>query len=154
MPLISNVRLHDLFMRHLQSANLSIAACMAFGCNPATAQQTAPMVRIAPPPHNHTGKGVLRWNSCPTPAYPQTNVSKGLTGTGRIQVQLSAQAKVLASEIIQSSGSPELDEAARSVLPRCVYVPSFQEGKPVPDTLTIEFVWSLTPEPSVSFDSK
>ncbi|WP_457443986.1 energy transducer TonB [Roseateles sp. P5_E4] len=106
------------------------------------------------PPGNYTGKGVLRTGSCPKPAYPPESLAAGRSGTGQIRVNMSAQARVLSSEVLVSSGTPELDEAARAVLPRCSYTPSFKDSNPVADTMVIEFVWALSPTPSVSFDSK
>jgi TonB family protein len=58
------------------------------------------------------------------------------------------------SQITTSSGSPELDAAAIAVMRKCEFTPSFDHGRRVADALTVEFVWSLTPTPSVTFDSK
>jgi TonB family protein len=117
---------------------------------------TTKVVEVQPmnPPGNYTGKGVLRTGSCPKPAYPPDSLAAGRSGTGQIRVNMSERAKVLSSEVIASSGTPELDEAARAVLPRCTYTPSFKDSNPVADSMVIEFVWALSPTPSVNFDSK
>jgi len=111
-------------------------------------------VRVMPPPHHHTGKGVLRTGSCPLPTYPEASLKLGQTGTGRIKVELAPNTRVLSSGIVVSSGVPELDSAALAVIPRCTYTPSFQGGQAVKDFIIVEFVWKTDPAPTVEFDSK
>lgn len=141
-------------MRLLGSALGAAAAMTLWFSASCLAQQAPPMVRVAPPPHTHTGKGVLRANSCPKLTYPEASLREQVAGTGRAKVEINAEAKYLNSYIAVSSGSAELDRAALAALSTCQYTPSFYQGVGIKDSLTVEFTWSLEPTPSVSFDSK
>jgi TonB family protein len=120
---------------------------------PAQAQQGDTTV-IAPPPNNHTGKGVLRASLCPPVPYPENSLKLGHSGRGRIRVEVAANGNVLNSYVAVSSNFPELDGEALTVVPKCKYIPSYLNGRPIKDSLIVEFVWSLEPWPTVTFDSK
>jgi protein TonB len=135
-------------------ANSLLVALLAQFLGTAAAQQPASPVKVLPPPHKHTGQGVLRANSCPPISYPEKSLQEKVVGVGRARVETTPDGKYSSSYISVSSGSEELDKAALAALPRCQYTPSFREGVGIRDTLIIEFVWALEPKPGVAFDSK
>jgi protein TonB len=77
----------------------------------------------------------------PEPFYPQSAKDAGLQGESRLALEVLANGRISKCEVIQSSGSPELDEAA------CFLYRSkakFQiVGIPVPLRLTAPVTWRL-----------
>jgi TonB family protein len=139
---------------HTASKLPLVSLVALFSAVQANAQSSPGVTYVAPPAHSHTGKGVLRARSCPPVPYPESSLKNGDSGRGLINVEISSNAQVVGSQITTSSGSPELDAAAIAVMRKCEFTPSFDHGRRVADALTVEFVWSLTPTPSVTFDSK
>jgi TonB family protein len=137
------------------ASRLSVASLIAlFSAVQANAQNSSGTTYVAPPAHSHTGKGVLRARSCPPVPYPEDSLKNGHSGKGLISVEIAPNAQVVRSQLAASSGFAELDAAALAVMQRCEFTSSFDNGRRIGDTLTVEFVWSLTPAPSVTFDSK
>jgi protein TonB len=64
-------------------------------------------------------------------------------GVVRLELRVDAQGRVESVEIVQSSGSPRLDEAARKQLATWHFRPAFKDGLAVPSVFpqTIEFAY-------------
>ncbi|MFC0168984.1 M56 family metallopeptidase [Pseudoduganella danionis] len=85
----------------------------------------------------------LEARSCKKPVWPEGARARKETGTVTIKFDVDASGKVVGSSIAQSSGSSELDEAARSAMSLCQFQPGTEAGKPVAAVGTIKYVWSL-----------
>lgn len=70
--------------------------------------------------------------SMPAPEYPQAAKDAGMEGLVYIRAEVMPNGKVIAAEIGQSSGHPELDAAAVSAVLGAVFKPAIADGKPVP----------------------
>jgi D-alanyl-D-alanine endopeptidase (penicillin-binding protein 7) len=57
---------------------------------------------------------------------------------------VAASGAVAESAIGRSSGHASLDEAARSALHRCRFVPALRNGRPVPTWTPVMYVWTLS----------
>lgn len=80
---------------------------------------------------------------CDKPAYPSASMSLQEEGTVTLRFLVSAEGRVLQSEVQKSSGSRRLDEAARNGLSRCLFRPASVDGVPVQDWATLSYVWKL-----------
>ncbi len=97
---------------------------------PITLQQTPS--NTVPPAQPDTGAtGVSSTHS--TPPYPALARMAAHQGTVTLQLVISAQGDVAAASVLQSSGFPELDQAAVAwVQAHWKYKPALQNGQAVP----------------------
>lgn len=65
------------------------------------------------------------------PLYPPEAARRHEHGLVRIALRIDVKGKVTAAEIVQSSGSPRLDEAARKTLSTWRFRPAFRDGHAV-----------------------
>jgi len=93
--------------------------------------QPAP-TNTAPPAQPDTGAaGISSTHS--TPPYPALARVAAHQGTAVLQIVISAEGNVASANVIQSSGFPELDQAAVTwVVAHWKYKPALQNGQPVP----------------------
>ncbi|HSD17612.1 MAG TPA: TonB family protein [Thermomonas sp.] len=74
----------------------------------------------------------LAYLSAPAPTYPRMAKQRGITGTVLLQVLVGIDGRPLEVTVAQSSGSRELDEAARAqVLKRWSFQPASKNGQAV-----------------------
>jgi len=74
----------------------------------------------------------LQYLSAPAPAYPRMAKQRGITGTVLLQVLVGIDGRPLEVTVAQSSGSRELDEAARAqVMRRWSFQPASKNGQAV-----------------------
>jgi protein TonB len=78
----------------------------------------------------------------PPPRYPSASIRAGEQGTVLCRLHVTAEGTVSEVEIVESSGHPRLDEAAREGLLRWRFAPGVEGGRAVPSTLLhpVEFV--------------
>ncbi len=100
---------------------------------PAAASAQAPAV--APPPAGPTRPPALVEHVAPS--YPRRARELGVEGTVRLRVVVEADARVSAVEIVTSSGSDLLDEAAAEAARDWTFRPALDEGTPVRATLDL-----------------
>ena len=72
------------------------------------------------------------------PAYPQESKSLGQEGRVMLRVLVGASGKVLAVNVVQSSGYPLLDQSALDAVQTWSFVPGTRDG--VPDSM-----WTRVP---------
>jgi len=82
----------------------------------------------ANPTHNSSGKQRIRCQSCAKPEYPVNAKERGLEGEAKVAVDVDANGNVINVRLINSSGHPELDEAAKQAARNWKFDPS-QSGK-------------------------
>jgi protein TonB len=113
-----------------------------------TSTPPPPVATIAPspPPVAHapvrTGP-VIRKEGCQEPEYPTASRRAEETGTVTLRFYVDEEGRAVKSEVIRSSGHKRLDEAARAALSLCKFKPGTVDGKPVPMTGELQYVWRL-----------
>jgi D-alanyl-D-alanine endopeptidase (penicillin-binding protein 7) len=60
-----------------------------------------------------------------------------------LNFRVDASGFVTDSTILRSSGYVSMDDAARSALHRCRFVPALRNGQPVPSWQPVQYVWKL-----------
>jgi protein TonB len=80
---------------------------------------------------------------CKGKVYPQEALEKRHEGNVGVNVTINAKGKVTKSEVTESSGHPELDEAAVKIFSSCKYNPALQDGEPVEETKKLIYFWKL-----------
>ena len=85
----------------------------------------------------------MRPGSCPAPAYPAVSKRMEEEGTVTLRFLVSAEGKVLQSDIEKSSGFKRLDEAARIGLSACTFEPATVNGKPQQAWALIRYTWRI-----------
>lgn len=79
----------------------------------------------------------------PKPAYPMVSRRLGEQGTTRLRVLVSAEGRSQQIEVEHSSGSPRLDQAARSTVRDWRFVPAREGNKAVAGWVIVPINWSL-----------
>jgi len=76
--------------------------------------------------------------------YPDASKRAGEEGRCVVQMTVSADGKVSAESIQQSSGFPRLDDACLKAVHGQRMMPATEAGKPVEKTVSIPIAWKLT----------
>ena len=63
--------------------------------------------------------------------YPPEAARRGVGGTVRLALRIGDDGRVVASEVLESSGFRVLDEAARRGVERCRFEPALRDGMPI-----------------------
>lgn len=83
-------------------------------------------------------------SECEKPEYPAKALRENKEGTVMISFLVGADGKVKDSKIDKSSGSRDLDRAAREKLSECnKFKAGIVDGKPVESWATVEYVWKI-----------
>ena len=124
---------------------LGLTVALVAGC----AQMTAPALTAAPGPASvstktplHT-KALAQFASCRKPVWPKEALRNEVTGTVHLEFLVGTDGMVRDSRIAHSSGSAELDEAARSGIAVCRFSPATDDGVPVQAWSKMQYVWTL-----------
>lgn len=118
-----------------------VLACAASAHAVSTRSATA---AVTPPTADLSRRAVMDFSSCRKPAYPDADLAAGHEGTVTVNFRVDAYGTVAESKIGQSSGYAGLDEAARSALHRCRFVPALEHGRPVSTWTPVMYVWTLS----------
>lgn len=117
----------------MRSPCLSLpAVLLALATAPALAQTGS---------HNPVGTPDL--STCPTPVYPDGAAARKAEGTTRMAFLVGADGVVRSAKVLRSSGSLDLDEAARTALVKCRFHPGAVDGTPVEAWTQLAYVWML-----------
>jgi TonB family protein len=113
--------------------------------SPAVLQPAAPSQAAAPAParvpvHN---EAAVDWTSCRRPEYPSSSVERGEEGVVTLSFKINAYGAVQGSEVLNSSGSTWLDDAALRALSKCHFKPATEDGAPVASVAKMRFQWHL-----------
>lgn len=79
--------------------------------------------------------------SCVAPPYPINAYRNGQAGTVLLALLVASDGRVVESKVQKSSGSSELDKAARNALSLCKFKPA--EGQTEPTWANLSYVWSI-----------
>lgn len=109
---------------------------------------TAVTTNTAPPPPKPAAVAATlargRGNDCASSYYPPLAVRLNHEGSTTLTVHIGADGQVTGTDISNSSGYPELDEAAqRCVQNRWHFAPATQNGAPIASTKEYRIVWKL-----------
>ncbi|HSM96020.1 MAG TPA: energy transducer TonB [Rhizomicrobium sp.] len=86
-----------------------------------------------------------RGNNCAASYYPPLAVRLNHEGKTLVTVHIGADGSVTGADVAESSGFPELDEAAtRCVQARWHFSPATENGAPVASTKQYRIVWKLS----------
>ncbi|OEZ62428.1 TonB family protein [Duganella sp. HH105] len=81
--------------------------------------------------------------ACPTPAYPINAYRNGESGSVLLALLVGNDGRVLESKVQKSSGSSDLDKAARKALSQCRFKPASGDSQAEPTWATLTYVWSI-----------
>lgn len=109
---------------------------------PATQGQTGVAAPSAPVALTPPSFGAAYLNN-PKPAYPMVSRRRGELGVTRLRVLVSAEGRSQLVEIERSSGSPRLDQAARSTVGDWRFVPAREGDKAVAGWVIVPINWNL-----------
>jgi len=109
-------------------------------------QRPAPVAAPAPVQHQRTGVAVDPKHPLHIGEdyYPDASKRAGEEGRCIVQVTVSAEGRITAETIQQSSGFPRLDEACLKGVKDQRMKPATEDGKPVETTASLPIVWKLT----------
>ena len=113
---------------------------LALACVTIYAEATAAEATTA---KNKTVKAVVNFDSCAKPEYPAAAVAQQRTGMVTLGFSIGADGKVKSSKIEKTSGHPDLDQAARTGIEKCSFIPATKAGKPVESSLKMVYNWNL-----------
>jgi protein TonB len=83
-------------------------------------------------------------NQC-QPVYPPASVKLNEQGKVKVRFTVGADAQLISSEIVESSGYKNLDNSTVAALSRCKFKPKYEDGKPIESTFTTDWVWKIDP---------
>ena len=86
---------------------------------------------------------VVDARNCEKPEYPRKSLRNEETGTVTLQFLIGLDGHVVESKILKSSGSRDLDNAARAGLSLCKFTPGTVDGKPQQSWTKMQYVWKL-----------
>lgn len=81
--------------------------------------------------------------ACAAPRYPAASRRNGEEGAVLLMFLVDESGRAIESRVEQTSGHPNLDEAARQALSLCRFVPGRLDGKPVKAWAKIRYVWKI-----------
>lgn len=91
---------------------------------------------------SHAPRAVIaEARSCAPPPYPINAYRNGETGSVLLALLVGSDGHVIQSKVQKSSGSSELDTAARKALSLCKFKP--MEGQAEPTWANLTYVWSI-----------
>lgn len=98
----------------------------------ASASRAAPLTAV-----------IVDARACVPPKYPTNAYLSGESGSVLLALLVANDGRVIESKVQKSSGSPELDKAARKALSQCKFKPAGSDGQGEPVWATMTYVWSL-----------
>jgi len=112
---------------------------------PLVAAERKPMIAPVPVlnPQPVRKAAIVKADACRTPSYPKASLRRNEEGIVKLRFLVDANGKVLQSEVISSSGSTRLDEAAREALALCTFTPATLDGVPTQDWAVLQYEWKI-----------
>ena len=92
---------------------------------------------------NNAAKPAFDPTGCVRPVWPQGALEAKHTGTVTLALLVGEDGKIQQSKVTKSSGHEDLDEAARTSIAKCKFVPGKLRGKPQEAWLQMQYVWTL-----------
>jgi len=129
--------IHTLRWKAAVPALLAALACS--GC-----AHTASTVQTEPPAKQEDSSIALAmFNTCTKPKYPPADMRADHQGTVKIDYLVNEEGKAVDSRIVQSTGYPAMDEAARIAIQKCRFKPALLDGRPVAKWTEVMYIWTL-----------
>jgi TonB family protein len=101
-----------------------------------------PMAPVMPPVI--TPPGLLASHQNPEPQYPAESRRRAEQGTVSVRLAVSETGQVTGVEVVESSGRPRLDEAAKQAALRWRFAPATRDGAPVPGAIRTSIHFRLS----------
>jgi TonB family protein len=86
---------------------------------------------------------VADMRTCAPPSYPPKAHAAGETGTVQVALLVAGDGRVIESKVQKSSGSSELDKAARKAFSQCRFKVAGDDKDADPVWARLEYVFSL-----------
>lgn len=98
---------------------------------PAPPSEPTPPARPAPPPPSRpkTISTGVEYLQAPKPEYPPLAIRRGEEGRVVLRVLVSESGRPIQVEVQKTSGSSQLDEAARKAVLRVIFKPHIEDGR-------------------------
>ena len=109
---------------------------------PAAPAPAAPVATV-PAPAPASAYVAPRLLSSPTPRYPPSGQRRGITGTVLLRIHVGPDGRPEAVDLVQGSGSRELDRAAVEGVRRWRFAPATQAGQPVQAAVQVPITFNL-----------
>lgn len=93
--------------------------------------------------HAATTPAVVDFRTCAKPEWPKEALRKEQQGKVTLAYLIDESGAVTDSKVVQSSGFPMLDMAARDGIIKCRFTPSTRDGKPQAAWMKMQYVWTL-----------
>jgi len=116
---------------------------------PALIAIAALLSACAAPPANHAAEpsnsrqGIIDFASCGKPVWPAAALKEQRVGTVTLGFLVDTDGTVVDSKVMKSSGSDDLDQAARNGIKLCKFMPAIKDGKHAKDWVPMQYVWTL-----------
>ncbi|MYM94604.1 TonB family protein [Rugamonas sp. FT81W] len=81
--------------------------------------------------------------ACATPEYPPNAYRRGENGSVQLALLVGTDGRVIESKVQKSSGSNELDKAARKSLSQCKFKTTTGEAITEATWTSLTYVWTL-----------
>ncbi|MGS0743454.1 energy transducer TonB [Glaciimonas sp. GG7] len=94
-----------------------------------------------PPTPAHTSARVA--GNCEKPEYPRASLRNEEQGTVLVKLSIGIDGSVTDAVVEKGSGSRDLDHATLKAWSLCRFTPAMSDGKPVPSTTQMQYVWKL-----------
>jgi bla regulator protein BlaR1 len=115
-------------------ATLTFAACSTVTPNAVARDHGAPAGHIVP---------LANFKTCAKPVWPKQALREERTGTVTLKFEINETGQVVDTGVKKSSGHPDLDEAARTGIEKCQFIPGTIDGKPARMWMQMQYVWTL-----------
>jgi D-alanyl-D-alanine endopeptidase (penicillin-binding protein 7) len=116
-----------------------IVALACSGC----AHTERPAHTQTPANQENSSIAIAMFNTCTRPKFPPADLRANHQGTVKIDYLVNEEGKAVDSRILQSTGYPAMDEAARSALLKCRFKPAHQDGRPVAKWTEVLYIWKI-----------
>ena len=117
------------------------AAGTSLGAPSASPSAAGPVPNAAATSHAPRSAVIADARSCVAPPYPINAYRNGQAGTVLLALLVASDGRVVDSKVQKSSGSSELDKAARNALSLCKFKPA--DGQTEPAWANLSYVWSI-----------
>jgi TonB family protein len=92
----------------------------------------------------------VRPSGCKQPSYPRSALRREEDGVVMLGFLIRTDGTVARSVILSSTGSPELDSAARDELSKCAWKPMGVDGQALEHWRFVAYTWSLDDDPGLT----
>ncbi|HMA48509.1 MAG TPA: energy transducer TonB [Magnetospirillaceae bacterium] len=82
-------------------------------------------------------------DTCQPPQYPVASHEAHEEGTVGFDLLIDVDGRPVIGRVVQSSGHPRLDEAAKEAFGKCSFKPGTVDGKPEKVWFHLQYVWTV-----------